>query len=352
MRILLVRLRLIGDVIFTTPMVAALRHRYPDARLSYVVEPDAADVVRRNPHISQVIVVPRRRGLRRLADDVALARQLRRERFDVALDMHGGPRSAWLTLASGAPMRIGYTIKGRTWMYTHVVPRASDLTPRHSVRNQWDLLAPLGFGDPDPASNPIEMPPDADAEARVARRLHAAGITDQHALVVVHVSANNPFRRWPADSFAAVIAALVRRDPHRRVVIFSGPSDAEAASRIAAAARAELGDAAVAVPDCGGFDVAEIRALAGRAAVYIGGDSGPLHIAATTGVPIVAIVGPTLAERSRPWRDPAAFASVLDAGELPCRPCHQRHCVPGDFRCLTGVTAERVLEAVERGMHQ
>ena len=69
-------------------------------------------------------------------------------------------------------------------------------------------------------------------------------------------------------------------------------------------------------------------------------------------VPIVAMVGPTLAERSRPWRDPAVFAEVLDAGPLPCRPCHQRHCVPGDFRCLTGISAARVIAAAEKGMQQ
>jgi ADP-heptose:LPS heptosyltransferase len=349
-RILLVRLRLIGDVIFTTPIVAALRHTFPDAHLTYLVEPDAAAVVSGNPHLDDVIVAPRHRGLRRLTHDAALAARLRRGRYDIAIDMHGGPRGAWLAWASGAPMRVGYTIAGRSWMYTHLVARAPDLTPRHSVENQWDLLAPLGFGAADAERYPVEMTPDADAEARVAGRLDAAGIGPTEPLVAVHVSANNPFRRWPADSFAAVIVDLVRRDPRRRIAVFSGPSDAAAAARVAADARARLGDAAGAVPDLGGFDVAEIRALASRAAVYIGGDSGPMHIAATTAVPIVAIVGPTLAERSRPWRRQGAFAEVLDGGPLPCRPCHQRHCVPGDFRCLTGVGAGRVLDAAERGM--
>jgi ADP-heptose:LPS heptosyltransferase len=79
--------------------------------------------------------------------------------------------------------------------------------------------------------------------------------------------------------------------------------------------------------------------------LYIGGDSGPLHVASATQTPIVALFGPTLPERSMPWRDPAVASIAVDAGPLPCRPCHQRHCVPGDFRCLTGITPKQVLAA-------
>ncbi len=98
----------------------------------------------------------------------------------------------------------------------------------------------------------------------------------------------------------------------------------------------------------GEFDLAELRALVDRAALYIGGDSGPLHIAATTRTPIVALFGPTLPERSMPWRDPSIGAIAVDAGPLPCRPCHQRHCVPGDFRCLTMISPTMVVAAAEK----
>ena len=349
MRILLVRLRLIGDVVFTTPMLGALRRRYPDAHITYVVEPLAAPVVLGNPHVNHVVVAPKARGFARVREDLALARQLRRERFDMAIDLHGGPRSSWLTLASGAPMRIGYRISGRSWMYTHVVPRSPDLQPRHSVVNQWDLLAPLGIDACEPERDAVEMPPDPAAAARVERRLSAAGITPSHRLVVVHVSAGNPFRRWPAESFATTVVELARRDPARRFMIISGPSDADAARMVAEQAREQLGPGAPTVAH-GEFDVAELRALADRAAVYIGGDSGPLHITATTATPVVALFGPTLPERSMPWRDPRWFAEAIDAGALPCRPCHQRTCEPGDFRCLTRISADRVIAAAERAM--
>ena len=94
--------------------------------------------------------------------------------------------------------------------------------------------------------------------------------------------------------------------------------------------------------------MSELRSLVDRAALYIGGDSGPLHIAATTRAPVVALFGPTLPERSMPWRDPEIGAIAIDAGPLPCRPCHQRHCVPGDFRCLTGISPNMVVSAAQK----
>ena len=117
-----------------------------------------------------------------------------------------------------------------------------------------------------------------------------------------------------------------------------------------AAARTQLGVRASAILEIQPLELPELHALIARAALFVGGDSGPLHIAATTPVPIVELLGPTLAERSRPWRDPRWFAEIVEPGPLPCRPCHQRTCVPGDFRCLTSIGPERVIAAAERAL--
>lgn len=296
------------------------------------------------------MIVDRPRGLARMRYDVALALRLRRERFDVAIDFHGGPRASWLTLASGAPVRIGYDLPGRRWAYTARVPWSPSLVPpRHSVLNQWDLLEPLGIGPPDRAKDAVEMPLDPAAEARVAHRLNAAGVPGNARLAVLHVSAGNPFRRWPIDRFVELASALTSGEDPLHVVITSGPSEAEAARAVADGA-SRLAHSARRVVRAGEFDLAELRALVGRASLYIGGDSGPLHVAATTRTPVVALFGPTLPERSLPWRDSAIASIGVDAGPLPCRPCHQRHCVPGDFRCLTGITVEMVLAACRRAM--
>jgi lipopolysaccharide heptosyltransferase II len=351
LKILLVRLRLIGDVVFTTPAIRAIRRHYPGARITYIVEEDAAPIVRDNPHIDELIVVCNPQAPGRLRADVALIRRLRRERYDVAVDFHGGPRSSLLTWLSGAPRRIGYHVAGRSWMYTTRVPRPRELRPRHSVVGQWDVLLPLGITPPDPEVDATEMPRSASASAAVAQRLATAGVESAAPIVVVHVSAGNPFRRWPSDSFVELICRLAGNDPRRRIILTSGPSDAGAASAIARRARARLGAAErAAVVECGDFDLAELRALIDRAAVYIGGDSGPLHVAGTTGVPVVGLYGPTLPVRSRPYRSAKYFAAAAEVQDLACRPCDQRRCAPGDFRCLTGISAESVAALAERAL--
>lgn len=352
MKILLIRLRLIGDVVFTTPVIRALRRRFPAARLSYLVEPHAAPVVAGNPHLDEVVVATRPDAKGRLAADLRLARRLRKARYDLVLDLHGGPRGAWLAWATGAPRRIGYTVSGRSWMYTERVPRDRTLRPRHSVVNQWDLLTPLGFDAPDPERDATEMAVLPEAASAVAGKLRAAGVDpDRDPLLVVHVSAGNPFRRWPADSFVALLTALLQKDGRRRVVVVSGPSEHEAAGQIGARARAALGpDADRRVIDRVDFDLAELRALMDRAALFVGGDSGPLHIAGTSRVPVVGLYGPTLAARSAPWRAPRFVTESIEWPNLACRPCDQRRCEPGDYRCLASITPAQVAAAAERAL--
>jgi ADP-heptose:LPS heptosyltransferase len=346
MRILLVRLRQIGDVVLTTPAIAAVARRFPGARLTYIVEPPAAPIVRHNSHLSEVIVAPPARGLSGLLGDLKVGRRLRATHYDLAIDFHGGPRASLLTWLSGAPMRIGYNVRGRSWMYTHVVARPAELRRRHSVQNQWDLLTPLNIAAPTAATNPLEMPAEREAARRVAARLTARGVGAGDAIAVVHVSATSAFRRWPAASFVETVATLAA--PGRWVVVTSGPADRAASHHVVEEARQRVspndGNRIITGDD---LSLTELRALLDRSAVYIGGDSGPLHVAATTHVPIVALFGPTPSERSAPWRDPADPAALLEVDGLACRPCDQRTCIPGDFRCLTGITAERVIAAVD-----
>jgi ADP-heptose:LPS heptosyltransferase len=350
--ILLVRLRLIGDVVFTTPVIRALRRRFPNARLVYVVEPAAAAVVEHNPHLNEIIVAPRQRAWRRLRDDVALARRLRRERFDVAIDLHGGPRSAWLTWSSGAPVRVGYDVPGRTWMYTVAVPRSRELLPRHSVENQWDLLAGVDATFAADTANPsrdrVEMWPGDRARATVDARLQNLPVDRSSQFKVLHVSAGNPIRRWPEREFAVLAAELVAAGPDRVVLVTSGPSDHDAAARVLRQARDLVGaTAAHRLIDTEGLTLLELRALMDRAALFIGGDSGPLHIASTSDVPIVGLYGPTLPARSAPWRPSTIPNASVEVDGLPCRPCDQRACAPGDFRCLTTVRARDVRAKAE-----
>jgi len=335
-------------VVFTTPAVRALRDRFPDARITYLVEPAAAAVLAGNRTIDELIVVPRARGLAGLRADAALIRRLRREAFDLAIDFHGGPRASMLAWLSAARERIGYDVPGRSWMYTRRVPRSRTPAGGHSVRNQWALLGALGIPPPDPERYPVEMPIEGRAVQAVGARVARAGVDPDDSVVVIHVSAGNPFRRWPATAFAKVASALARGE-RRRVIITSGPSDGDAASRVIDEARRLLPEAdrhrVLAVGD---FSLVELRALVERASLYVGGDSGPMHVASTSHVPIVGLYGPTRPERSAPWRAAVWPAVALEVEGLPCRPCDQRRCEPGDFRCLAWIDPQQVIDACER----
>jgi lipopolysaccharide heptosyltransferase II len=351
LRILLVRLRLIGDVVFTTPIPHALRRRFPSAELVYLVEPAAAPVVARHPDLSDVIVVPHQRGWRRVLTDLSIGRRLRARRFDIAIDLHGGPRSAWLTWLSRAPVRVGYDVPGRQWMYTRVVHRPRVLRARHSVENQWDLLAavdPAFAAAADPDRDRVTMAVDEGSGRAVNRRLADLGVPADGRVILLHVSAGNPFRRWPETSFSDLAVGLLAGHPDRWVLVTGGPSDRAAAARVLTQARASAGGDADRLANAEDLSLTELRALMDRAALFIGGDSGPLHIAATSDVPVVGLYGPTLAERSSPWRPRSLPTAAVDAGLLPCRPCEQRTCVPGDFRCLTGISASAVQAEAER----
>jgi ADP-heptose:LPS heptosyltransferase len=288
-----------------------------------------------------------------LRTDWLLIRRLRHRHFDLAIDFHGGPRASLLTWLSGAVRRIGYDVVGRAWMYTDRVARPRSLRARHSVENQWDLLTPLGIGPPDASAHPVFMALDPATERAVGERLMAAGVAPSAQLIVMHVSAGNPFRRWPIPAFAEVAADLASTDSNRRILITAGPSEREAAAAVIAGARDRLApDAGHRVLACGEFSLTELRALTERAALYIGGDSGPMHIAATSQVPIVSLYGPTLPARSAPWRPRALPAEALEVHGLPCRPCEQRVCVPGDFRCLTWIRPDQVVTAALRALSQ
>src|SRR5262249_29221622 len=151
------------------------------------------------------------------------------------------PRASLLTWLSGAPVRIGYEIAGRSRLHTRRAARPRELRRRHSVENQWDLVALLGVGPPDRSAFPVEMPADAAVTASVDHRLSRAGVAPADAIVVIHVSAGNPFRRWPIAHFVDLAAALAADDDRRRIVVTSGPSEQQAAAAVMSGAQERLG---------------------------------------------------------------------------------------------------------------
>ena len=257
--------------------------------------------------------MPRRAGSRGIVDDLRLARRLRAARFDVVLDLHGGPRSSWLTWATGAPQRIGYDIRGAAGTTRAPCHRPRELRPRHSVVNQWDLLWAIDelAGAPRRIRRmmPVEMPldPAADAARRRTARCAPASTSPAYrswSFTSARVIPSGAGRSRLSSGSSAALATADDRAPHRPQLGAVRPLGRRS-DRGRGAARARPAARQPRPRLRRHFDLAELRALIERSRLFVGGDTGPLHIAATTRTPIVGIYGPTLAARSAPWRDPA-----------------------------------------------
>lgn len=343
-KILLIRLRRIGDIIMTTPAVALLKTRLPGASLTYLVEEPYRRLVERNPHVDRVLVIDRKQRFR---DFVKLILQVRREGYDALLDFHGGPRASWITFFSKTRLKIGYKIKPKGFLYDIRVPRGRQEGDKggfvHSVENHANLVRALGIAFDDSAIPPLFLPDPTEEEVRRVRKILEEMGALQSKNVVLHIGAGNEFRDWGTENITGLIRRLARLPGVKIVLAGSGSAgdkraEAEILEELAAAGAS---DSQNIISLVGQLNLMEIKEMIARAALFVGPDSGPMHIAASTSTPMVAYFGPTLPAHFAPWK---AKAIVIEKA-MDCRPCQQRRCVTADFRCLRSITPEEVFAA-------
>jgi heptosyltransferase-1 len=337
-KILLLRLRRIGDIVMTTPAVTLLKSRLPDSSLTYLIEEPYRRLVEGLPAVDRVLAVPAKQDRRSF---VGLLRRIRRERFDAVLDFHGGPRASWITAFSGAKLKIGFAIKGKSFLYNRAVPRQPEGEVWHSVQAHAALVRALGL-EFDDADLPGYQLPEATAEEKAGvRALQAELGLEDGRFAVQHIGAGNEFRDWGEDRHAELAAGLIGRPGAEdfKVALIGGPRDRGRQERIIP--RAGAGGRVVGL--AGRLNLIEMRELMGRAAVFVGPDSGPMHVAASTPAPIVALFGPTEPAHFAPWRTEGR--AVLIQKDFGCRPCPQRVCITSDFRCLMSITPSEVAAA-------
>ncbi|MFQ6037000.1 MAG: glycosyltransferase family 9 protein [Candidatus Aminicenantales bacterium] len=330
-KILLVRLRRIGDIVMTTPAVRALRLALPEARIAYVVESPYRKLVQGHPDIDDPVVLSPRIGT---FGFLRFLWRIRRERYDLVIDFHGGPRASLLTWLSRAELKIGYRIRYRNFMYDTALPRKPERGHFHSVENHLNLVRALGI--PVPSALPLCLPEaSADEKHRVTSLLEK-NVPKGQGFVVLHIGAGNAFRDWGSENILELLRLFER--PRVPVALAGGPEDAASEARILKASSGHVFSCV------GRLNLRELRELIRRASVYVGPDSGPMHIAASTATPIVALFGPTLPAHFAPWQAEA----VLIERDMDCRPCRQKKCVYQDFRCLRSLRPEDVFEACAR----
>jgi heptosyltransferase-3 len=343
-RILCIKLKHIGDVLLMTPAIHALRQAWPKSAISALVPRATEDVLAGNPDLTEVLAFDREAGI---GGSWSTLRALRRQTPDLVLEMGQGDREAVLGWLSGARQRVGYE-PGRSggWrrgLLTHAVPWNG---AQHVVETNLDLVRACGI--PAEASRPV-LVVRPEMRARMAARLASAGVGSGEPLVVVHPVSRWLFKAWPETSCAQVIARLVRQE-RVAVALTSGPGPAEmeAARRILARVEASGGGGGI-LNLIGETRLAELAAILERAALFLGVDSAPMHMAAALGVPVVALFGPSGEVSWGPWGD----GHVVITSPYLCRPCGQDGCL-GSKRsdCLEAISAQRVWQAAEPLLHR
>lgn len=328
--VLFLRLRLLGDIVFTIPAVALFKERFPGVRLHYAVEERFAEIAGLIPGVDGVVTVPGRRGMR---DLLAFRRRLRELGVSTVIDLHSGPAAALLTLASGAAVRAGFRTPNRNWAYNRLVERFDPARPAHSVHNQARLLEAVGIV----GAAPPPYPPLAPSAFVVSRRL--APLIDVRPKVVLHLGAGNRFRDWGEEHFADLARRLGSQGV-AAVLVGGSPAEQQRAARLSRLPG---------VHDLSGpLPVRELLALIASATAYVGADSGPLHLASLTATPLVALYGPNRTAVSGPWR--RGKLAVVEL-EMACRPCSQRRCKYGTIPCMRDISTDRVHEAVSQFLH-
>ena len=357
LNLLIVKLSSMGDVIHTLPAARHLREAFPDARLAWAVQDIHADLLDRQPWLDRVIAW-RRKNLKTFREFIV---QLRKTRWDVAVDFQGIFRSGMVTRLSGAKQRVGYGPSKELahWFYNLTIPRI----PREGHAVEWYLHLASEFTGL-PAEPPLDRPylhsaansaaiVDAGHPSRFPLHLResdrqtAADWLAAHnfdafsdRLILLCPDCRRPCNRWPEEKFSKLAQRLLAVDG-LRVALVGGPLSRELCDRIAGSVKGNLWRAD------GKMTLSASAALIERASVTVTGDSGPMHLAAAVGSPIVALFGPT----NPAWTGPYSRQAIVLSRHLECSPCKTRgpcplkHVIP---RCMNEIRVEEVYCAIHR----
>ena len=327
------RLDRIGDVVLSTPVLAALRQQFPHAFIAMMVRPECRELVERHPALNEVLVYEKGGVHRSWRGTLRFARGLRRYAFDAALILHPSNRSHWIPWLARIPVRIGYDRKC-AWLLTHRVPHRKQEGERHEAVYSLQLLELFGI----PVATPrASIPVHEAARRRMEELLTEASVQSSDVLVALHPSASCISKRWMPERFAAVADRLI--DVHRvRICLVAGPEDVSSALGVLQAMRHPVVNLA------GRLSLGELAAVLRRSRLLISNDSGPVHIAAAVGTPVVDIFGRNQRGLSPGRWGPLGTGHLVLHKEVGCVTCLAHRC-DIEFRCLTALTVEEVYQA-------
>ena len=333
-KVLLIRLRSIGDTVLATPSITALRRYLPEANIDILVEDWVAPLLNEHPSLTRVVSL---KG-DSLAARARIAREIRATHYDVVYNLHGGTTATLLTRASGAPHRVGYASYQYAQLHNHQAPSPLLLwgQPKtHSVEQQLALLGWTGVPVTDRPATQLAI--TKTAAASITEHLRTVDLEGKK-LALIHPAAAFATKQWSATNFARVIEFLAQAGFSSVTIV--GPGQSKVIADVQSNCSVPVITFDLSLP--------EVTALAARSELFVGNDSGIAHIAASVGTPSVVIFGSSNIAHWRPWsRGPAEV--VFE--EMPCQPCHGYFCEQFENpECILRVPVSRVISAIERVM--
>jgi heptosyltransferase-3 len=347
-KILVIKLRHIGDVLLAVPVIRALRETFPDAHIAALVNAGTEDVLAGNPLIDEIIIFDRRvkarSALSKFRREIAFLREIRSRHFDMAVDLTSGDRAALIALSSGARYRLAYDpegggFPGKRFAYTHLAAR--DAKPPHMVIQNLKVVGQFGITSGN-ADVDINIPDDAKRYVDDIMKQHP--IKESDRIVHIHPTSRWLFKCWKDEYMAGVIKWLLGKKV--AVIVTSSPSRREMAR--AKNILALAGEDARLIDLCGITTIKQLAAISAASDLFIGVDSAPMHIAAATGTPVIALFGPTGEMQWGPWGD----RHVIFSKKMHCKPCPESRCSGLEVRkCLEEITKEEVIAAIEQKLN-
>lgn len=331
-RVLVVKLRSIGDTVLSTPSLIALRRFLPDAQIDILLEDWVAPVLDGFDAVDNVISVGKSSS-----DRLKTAWKLRGNKYDVAFNLHGGTTATMFVRASGARHRIGYSYYQYPFLYTHLLLSSSDFWKREKTHSAEQQLALVGF---------VGVPVDFLPKTRlVVDERSIDSIKDRHPkfeisdlkFALLHPSTAFFTKQWPTANFARTAEFLAEKGLH--IAAVGSKSESNVLDELKSLST-------VPITTFNDLTLPEVTALASKASVFVGNDSGIAHIAAAVGTPSVVVFGSSNRDHWRPW---TAALNEIVFEPLPCQPCPGYECREfGRPRCILEIPTDKVLAALER----
>ena len=337
-KILIRAVNWVGDAVMTTPAIGAIRESFPGTEITLLANPLVSQLFSPHEWVDKVITFDRSGAHRGITGRFRLAAELRKHAFDVAIILPNSFDSALITWLAGIPVRLGKVSDGRGFMLTSRYQPGKDAPVCHEVEYYLNLIRHFGI---DGKTRQPQLFTTVEETDRVALLLHQHGVQPSDFLIGINPGAAfGSAKRWYPERFAEVARQLTG-EWSAKAIVFGGPGETDIASAI----EQQLGGVCLNV--AAKTSVRELMALISRCNFFITNDSGPMHIAAAFGVPLVAIFGSTDYATTSPYSN----KSIIVRKEIDCAPCKLREC-PKDHQCMTAVTSDDVVAASRKLMNR